>query len=152
MSAESRDTSFDRWALLGAIALGAVGLAAFLSRHTSDAKPERGADLPSETDILRVRIGGVRPDGFDADAASRIGDPPPPGPGGVPDAPLQPPPEDAPPPQGTRTVTVQPGETLGQIVQRELGTIARLDEVIQLNEIENADEIRAGTELKLPRR
>ena len=57
-----------------------------------------------------------------------------------------------PPPEPPRTIVVQPGETLGQIAQRELGTVKRLPEILELNAIEDPDLVRAGTTLRLPPR
>lgn len=53
-----------------------------------------------------------------------------------------------------RTYTVKKGDTLGLISQRELGTVKRMQEIIDLNrdQIDNADEIRVGMTLKLPAR
>ncbi len=48
--------------------------------------------------------------------------------------------------------TVENGDTLGQISQRLLGTVKRMDEIISLNadKISNADEIREGMTLRIP--
>lgn len=54
---------------------------------------------------------------------------------------------------GVRTITVRKGETLGQIAQRELGSASRMEEIVRLNadQIDDADEIRAGMVLRLPK-
>ncbi len=55
---------------------------------------------------------------------------------------------------GARTYTVQRGDTLGRIAQRELGTVRRMREIIDLNRdrIDDADDIRVGMTLRLPPR
>jgi len=52
------------------------------------------------------------------------------------------------------TYTVKKGDTLGLIAQRELGTVKRMQEILDLNKdkIDNADEIRLDMELKMPAR
>ncbi|TVQ63124.1 MAG: LysM domain-containing protein [Phycisphaerales bacterium] len=56
--------------------------------------------------------------------------------------------------RGARTYTVQRGDTLGRIAQRELGTVRRMREIIDLNRdrIDDADDIRVGMTLRLPPR
>ena len=56
------------------------------------------------------------------------------------------------PRHGVSTYTVEPGDTLGQISQRLLGTVRRMDEILKLNadQISDADEIRVGMTLKIP--
>lgn len=55
-------------------------------------------------------------------------------------------------PATTREYTVQPGDTLGVISQRLLGTVRRTEEIVRLNSsvIQDADDIRVGMVLKLP--
>jgi hypothetical protein len=149
VSANEKNTSFERWALLGALALGLVGFAAFLSRHGSPTAALEDDEASTPSDLVHLRIGGERPpapdpwtdDGTgDDDQIDDAG-------GGAPA------PDDSTGPAGpvpTREVIVQPGETLGQIVARELGTVTRLAEVCRLNGIEDPDSIRAGMTLLLP--
>ncbi|MEM7755688.1 MAG: LysM peptidoglycan-binding domain-containing protein [Planctomycetota bacterium] len=51
-----------------------------------------------------------------------------------------------------RYYVVKPGDTLGLIAQRELGTVKRQDELLEHNSatIQDADEIYAGMKLELP--
>ncbi|MFI4897527.1 MAG: LysM peptidoglycan-binding domain-containing protein [Phycisphaerales bacterium JB059] len=53
-----------------------------------------------------------------------------------------------------REYTVASGDTLGQISQRMLGTVRRMDEIIKANAdlISDADEIREGMTLRIPPR
>jgi len=53
-----------------------------------------------------------------------------------------------------RVYVVKPNDTLSQIAQRELGTVKRMQEILELNKdkIDNADEIYEGLELILPSR
>jgi len=57
-----------------------------------------------------------------------------------------------PPPQGARTYAVRPNDTLGEIAQRQLGTVRRQDELLELNRrlIDDPDELRPGMVLRLP--
>ncbi len=57
-----------------------------------------------------------------------------------------------PTPRKASEYTVEPGDTLGQISQRLLGTVRRMDEIITLNsdKISDADEIRVGMTLRIP--
>ena len=151
---EGADRTFERWALAGACVLALVGIAAFLARRDAREAARSAADDDARSeDLVRVRIGGDRPptvvpqpDDRGGDDHEITWDPPPPGPDDR-DAPLPPDPTPAP-----RTVVVQPGETLGQIAQRELGTVRRLPEILELNGIDDADLVRAGTKLKIPPR
>jgi nucleoid-associated protein YgaU len=146
VSSEQSNSSFERWALLGAAALAAVGFAAFYSRHDSPGTDSGDDALSRDADILRVRIGGERSERPSATPEASA-DPEEP----QPEVSSDPPPgEAAPPPPAERTVTVRAGETLGEIVQREPGTVSRLDEVVRLNGIENPDDVREGTTLRLP--
>ncbi len=163
VSDEPQDRGFERWALAGAGVLAIAGIAAFLVRR----EPPAATGGDDGADVLRVRIGGQRqPADASGSAAARVA--PDPGPhdarrdrepsatgheghaasmtgngDGVatPEMPATP-----------RTIVVQPGETLGQIAQRELGTVKRLPEILALNGIDDPDSIRAGTELALPPR
>lgn len=51
-----------------------------------------------------------------------------------------------------RTYEVQPGDILGKIAQKELGTVKRMDEILRLNadKLKDADSIRVGMKIKLP--
>ena len=49
-----------------------------------------------------------------------------------------------------KTYTVKKGDTLGQIAQRELGTMKRADEIVKLNKLKSASSIREGMKLSLP--
>ena len=49
-----------------------------------------------------------------------------------------------------RTHTVQPGEYLGMIAQEYLGTVSRMDEIVELNGLDDADDIRVGMTLEIP--
>jgi len=53
--------------------------------------------------------------------------------------------------EAERTYTVQKGDTLGEIAQRELGSAKRWREIVRLNEVEDPDRVPVGTVLKLPR-
>lgn len=56
-------------------------------------------------------------------------------------------------PVATRDYTVKPGDTLGLIAQRELGTVKRLGDIMKLNpKLADADSIRVGDVIKLPSR
>ncbi len=50
------------------------------------------------------------------------------------------------------TYTVQSGDVLSMISQRLLGTSRRVDEIVKLNGLSDADEIRVGMVLKIPAR
>lgn len=50
------------------------------------------------------------------------------------------------------TYTVKRGDTLSEIAQTYLGTTKRADEILKLNNIDDADEIYAGRVLKMPAR
>lgn len=54
--------------------------------------------------------------------------------------------------QGAMTYTVRPGDTLGEISQKLLGTVRRQHELIALNRdvLKDPDHLRAGMVLKLP--
>jgi len=69
-------------------------------------------------------------------------------------APTPAPAASAPAVAGARTYTVQRNDTLGQIAQRELGTVRRMREILELNQdrIRDADDIRVGMTLRLPPR
>ena len=68
----------------------------------------------------------------------------------TPSAPL---PAGAPAPTGSpATYTVAAGDTLGEIAQRLLGTVKRTDDIVALNGLDDADDIRVGMVLKLPTR
>jgi len=49
-----------------------------------------------------------------------------------------------------KTYTVQPGDTLGDIAQRLLGSSKRWTEIVELNGIDDPDVVPVGTTLKLP--
>ncbi len=51
---------------------------------------------------------------------------------------------------GDRVYTVKPGDTLGEIAYKLLGTSKRANEIVELNEIESADTIFVGMTLKIP--
>lgn len=54
-------------------------------------------------------------------------------------------------PAPTRDYTVKPGDTLGVIAQRELGTVKRMGEILKLNPtLPDADSIQVGNVIKLP--
>lgn len=161
MSEPTNDRSFERWALAGACALALAGIAAFLARK-GPAVETTGPERDASADLLRVRIGGERPPPDDTrrqpddtrrepDDGNLVPDPPP-GPPPPPPGPDDDAVPEPPPPPEHRTVVVQPGETLGQIAQRELGSVRRIAEIVELNGIEDPDDIRAGAVLKLPPR
>lgn len=50
----------------------------------------------------------------------------------------------------SRTYTVRAGDTAGKIAQRLLGTSKRADELLEFNDIEEAESLRVGMVLKLP--
>lgn len=53
---------------------------------------------------------------------------------------------------GERSYVVKSGEVLGQIAQRELGSARRVGDILALNPaIKDADDIRAGMTLRLPK-
>lgn len=55
-------------------------------------------------------------------------------------------------PSATRDYIIQPGDILGVIAQRELGTVKRVDEILELNpHLSDANDIRVGDVIKLPR-
>jgi nucleoid-associated protein YgaU len=49
-----------------------------------------------------------------------------------------------------RTHVVQSGDTLGEISQKYLGTVKRMNEIVKLNGLDDADDIRLGMTLKIP--
>jgi nucleoid-associated protein YgaU len=51
-----------------------------------------------------------------------------------------------------RTYEVQPGDILGKIAQKQLGTVKRMDEILRLNadQLDDADSIRVGMKIRLP--
>lgn len=49
-----------------------------------------------------------------------------------------------------RTHVVAPGEYLGKIAQEYLGTVSRMDEIVVLNGLDDADDIRVGMKLRIP--
>lgn len=63
-------------------------------------------------------------------------------------------PQPIPSPSGTkRTYTVQPGDTLGKIAARELGSSRRVEDIMELNPtIKEENEIFAGMVISLPAR
>ncbi len=138
--------SFERWALFGAAAMALAALAAFqLRRHA--ARPATD-ETPDPARLLEIEIGGERPPpAADRDGARNRR----PAPLPTPRADPPPAPPDR-PPATTRSVVVQPGETLGEIALRELGTSRRAHEIATLNGLPNADAIRAGDTLRLPPR
>lgn len=50
----------------------------------------------------------------------------------------------------TTTYTVVAGDTLGEISMKFLGTSKRIDEIVKLNKLGSADDIRIGMKLKIP--
>lgn len=50
----------------------------------------------------------------------------------------------------SKTYTVVSGDTLGQISMRLLGTFRRANEIVELNGLESANDIRIGMTLKIP--
>lgn len=57
-------------------------------------------------------------------------------------------------PRAAREYTIEKGDTLGEIAQRFLGTVDRVDEIIELNKdvIDDPDHVPAGVTIKLPPR
>ncbi|TVS02047.1 MAG: LysM peptidoglycan-binding domain-containing protein [Phycisphaerales bacterium] len=53
---------------------------------------------------------------------------------------------------GTRSYTVREGDTLSRIASRELGTVSRMQEILDLNRgvLDDADMIRVGMTIRLP--
>ena len=49
-----------------------------------------------------------------------------------------------------RTHVVEQGDALGLIAQRYLGTVRRMHEIVELNGLSDADDIRIGMTLKIP--
>lgn len=49
-----------------------------------------------------------------------------------------------------KTYTVVSGDTLGQVSMKLLGTSKRVDEFVQLNNLDDANDIRVGMTLKVP--
>lgn len=49
-----------------------------------------------------------------------------------------------------RTHVVGPGDTLGEISQKYLGTVKRMNEIVKLNGLDDADDIRLGMTLRIP--
>jgi nucleoid-associated protein YgaU len=49
-----------------------------------------------------------------------------------------------------RSYTVKPGDTLGEIAFKLLGTSKRMDEIVELNGLDSADTIFVGMTLKIP--
>ncbi len=83
----------------------------------------------------------------------------------VPEAPAEPAPADEEPPAklvaidlaagqdwdpGLREYVVRPGDTLGHIAQRELGSYAHLDQILKLNEGIDPERLKEGQKLTLP--
>ena len=69
--------------------------------------------------------------------------------------PTPPEPEPTPPtptPTGPRTVVVQSGDSLSRISERELGTVRRMGEILELNGLRDPNSIQAGQTLRLPPR
>jgi len=151
VTSDGNDRSFERWALLGALALAGVGFAAFLSRRGALTDGSPGIDAERPSDLVRLRIGGPRSqDASQPVAPDDANRPQPPdvvNPDPTPGRDVRSP-DDAPP--APRTVIVRSGETLGEIVQRELGSVSRLAEVVRLNGLDDPDSIRAGVEIRLP--
>lgn len=52
--------------------------------------------------------------------------------------------------KSTKTYIVVPGDTLGEISVRLLGTSKRVDEFVTLNGLDDANDIRVGMKLKVP--
>ena len=52
--------------------------------------------------------------------------------------------------QSVKTYVVVPGDTLGEISMRLLGTSKRVDEFVSLNGLDDANDIRVGMKLKVP--
>lgn len=54
-------------------------------------------------------------------------------------------------PKGPRSYTVQKGDTLGTISQKQLGSSKRVDDILKLNkDIRNPNSLRVGTKIVLP--
>lgn len=51
-----------------------------------------------------------------------------------------------------KTYTVASGDTLGEISMKLLGTSKRVDEFVKLNNLDDANDIRVGMTLKVPRK
>ena len=170
MTEQPEDRAFERWAMAGACALALVGIAAFLVRReppdvvnasqdaAGDGVPADGQAGSAAGDLVRIRIGGERPPAplpdpvrdrgdkvYDANLNPGTGDDVPPAPDDS--TSTTPSPEPA-----VRTVIVQSGETLSQIAQRELGTVRRLPELLEMNGIDDPNAVRTGATLKLPPR
>gem|GEM_PF-3981783 len=54
-------------------------------------------------------------------------------------------------PSGAGTYTVQPGEVLSVIAQRELGSAQRMQDIVALNPGLNPDRVRVGQVLRMPK-
>ncbi|MCR9076410.1 MAG: LysM peptidoglycan-binding domain-containing protein [bacterium] len=52
--------------------------------------------------------------------------------------------------RGERSYTVKPGDTLGEIAFKLLGTSKRMEEIVELNGLDSADTIFVGMTLKIP--
>ena len=141
--------SFERWAIVGCTALAVLAVAAFLVRRGFADGWRTEPPVPADR-LLRVRLGGA--DRAPAPPPVRRNGTQPPATDDGSEAPRPPHDAPAPPPPATRhrEVVVRAGETLGQIVQRELGTVRRVPEVAALNGLRNPDDLRAGQRLRLP--
>lgn len=53
-------------------------------------------------------------------------------------------------PAKASTYTVKPGDTLGEIAQRTLGSVRYTDRIVAANDLDDADDIRVGMVLKIP--
>lgn len=54
------------------------------------------------------------------------------------------------PAKASRTYVVLKGDSLGVISQKLLGTVRRMNEIVELNGLRDADDIRVGQTLKIP--
>jgi len=68
------------------------------------------------------------------------------------DPPAAQPTPSAPATASPETYTVAAGDTLGEISQKLLGTVRRTNEIVELNGLDDANDIRVGMVLKLPPR
>lgn len=55
------------------------------------------------------------------------------------------------PTAGDKTYTVKKGDTLSEIAMNQLGTMKRANEIVKLNNLKDAGDIRVGMTLKMPK-
>jgi nucleoid-associated protein YgaU len=136
-----RAGDFERYALIAALTLVVLCLLVW-DRRQDGAAPSSPGPRPDRA--LRVEIGGT-PTAASKPPSPHVSIDPPPRPAPTP----APTPAPAPAPE-QRTYVVKGGDTLEAIARRELGSPARVKDIVDLNGIADPAALKVGQVLKLP--